>query len=61
MNSLFVGTFVNTAIIILFTNANFKYSFLSWIPLEGTDTDFGMKWYTQVAPQITFAMFMVAI
>jgi hypothetical protein len=61
MNSLFVGTFVNTAIMLFFTNANFEYSILSWIPLDNTDTDFGMKWYKGVAPQITFTMFMVAI
>ena len=35
MTSIFVSTFINTGVILLFTNADLQYSVLSWIPLHG--------------------------
>ena len=39
MTSIFISSFINTGIILLFTNADLKYSVLSWIPLHGQYSD----------------------
>ena len=50
MIAIFVGQFVNTAILLVLNNASFKdfdegYGPLSFIFFVGTETDFSVKWY----------------
>jgi hypothetical protein len=52
MTSIFVISFINTAIILLFTNANLEYSILAFIPLRNQYPDIDMNWYIEVGPSL---------
>ena len=52
MTSIFVISFINTAIILLLTNANLDYSVLSFIPLKNQYPDIDMNWYIEVGPSL---------
>lgn len=66
MVGIFVGQFVNTALLLLFNSANFKdidggVGPLSAVFLVGDRTDFDVKWYSTVGAILMKTMFMVAI
>lgn len=52
ITAIFFTTFINSGIIMLFTNANLKYSILSFIPIYRQHTDIGKDWYLEFVPQI---------
>lgn len=63
MRSVFFATFINTGIIVLMTNANFKdapYP-LNLLPIRSQYPDFNDSWYETITPQLTQTMFITAI
>ena len=61
MISIFVGQFINTAVLIVLNNANFKdfdggNGPLSLIFFVGTETDFTVTWYKVVGTTIMRTM-----
>jgi hypothetical protein len=52
MTSIFVTSFINTAIILLMANANLEYSPLSFIPFQNQYPDMDMNWYIEVGPSL---------
>ena len=66
MVSIFVGQFVNTAVLLTLNSANFKdidggSGPLSIIFMVGDLTDFNVDWYRQVGAIIMKTMFMTAL
>ena len=61
MTSIFVISFINTAIILLLTNANLDYSVLSFIPLKNQYPDIDMNWYIEVGPSLVQTMLICAV
>ena len=66
MVSIFVGQFVNTAVLLTLNSANFKdidggNGPLSWIFMVGNLTDFDVDWYRTVGAIIMKTMFMTAL
>ena len=66
MVSIFIGQFVNTAILLLLNSANFKdidggTGPLSYIFMVGDMTDFNVDWYRSVGAIIMKTMFMTAL
>ena len=66
MISIFIGQFVNTAILLVLNNANFKdfdegVGPLSAVFFVGTETDFSVKWYKTVGTTLMRTMFSQAI
>ena len=66
MVSIFIGQFVNTAILLLLNSANFKdidggKGPLSYIFMVGDLTDFNVEWYRSVGSIIMKTMFMTAL
>jgi hypothetical protein len=66
MVSIFVGQFVNTAVLLTLNSANFKdidggNGPLSWIFMVGNLTDFDVDWYRSVGAIIMKTMFMTAL
>lgn len=53
MVAVFVASFINTGILILFNNANFEYyKLLSFIPIKNTYSDLDFSWYLNVGTSI---------
>ena len=66
MVSIFIGQFVNTAILLLLNSANFKdidggKGPLSFVFMVGDLTDFNVEWYRSVGAIIMKTMFMTAL
>jgi hypothetical protein len=66
MVAIFVGQFVNTAILLVLNNASFKdfdegYGPLSAIFFVGTETDFSVNWYRQVGALIISTLIVQAL
>jgi hypothetical protein len=61
MLSIFVTSFINTGIILLFTNANLEYSILKFIPITNQYADFNKNWYMDIAPSLTQTMIIMAV
>lgn len=66
MVSIFIGQFVNTAILLLLNSANFKdidggHGPLSFVFMVGDQTDFNCEWYRSVGLIIMKTMFMTAL
>ena len=66
MVSIFVGQFVNTAVLLLLNSANFKdvdggSGPLSLVFSVGELTDFNVEWYRSVGSVIQQTMFMTAL
>ena len=66
MVSIFIGQFVNTAILLLLNSANFKdidggKGPLSFVFMVGDRTDFDVEWYRSVGAIIMKTMFMTAL
>ena len=53
---VFISQFINTGIIVLLSNADLKYSPLSFIPLNRKHPEFTEKWFMDNGVQITFTM-----
>ena len=59
MVAVFVASFINTGILILLNNANFKYyRLISWIPIKNTYSDLDYLWYLNVGPSIVQTIFI---
>lgn len=66
MVAIFVGQFVNTALLLLFNSANFAdidggKGPLSLIFVVGDRTDFDVEWYRSVGAILMKTMFMIAL
>jgi len=48
MTAVFISTFLNTAILILLTDANTQESNLAWLGLKGSYPDMTYDWYTDI-------------
>lgn len=61
--TIFVATFVNTAILLLLSQANFKsYSgVISWMPFGGRYTDMTETWYVNIGPSLVSAMLINSV
>jgi hypothetical protein len=57
----FISSFINTGLIPLLTNAEFKYNkIVSWIPLNSNYADFDSDWYVFLGPQIVQTIAILA-
>ena len=55
--SIFIGTFINTAFILLFAQANTQQlTILSYFPFKGDYTDMTENWYLNIGPALISAM-----
>jgi len=61
MTSIFVSTFINTGIILLFTNADLKYSILYWIPINNQYSDISKDWYLDIGVALVKTMAIMAV
>jgi hypothetical protein len=66
MVAIFVGQFVNTAILLVLNNASFKdfdegVGPLSFVFFVGTETDFSVNWYRQVGALIISTLIVQAL
>ena len=62
MLNIFLGTFINTGLIILVPQANFRYAPVpfKWIPVRNDLTDFGKYWYHELPVELTKTMLIIA-
>lgn len=60
MKSIFFTSFVNTGIILLLTNADFRFSVLKFIPINNQYADFDKNWYLDIAPSLIQTMLIYA-
>jgi len=60
MVSVFVASFINTGIILLFTNAYLGYSFLSFIPINSQYSDIDKNWYLDISTALVKTMLIMA-
>ena len=62
MLNIFLGTFINTGVIILVPNANFEYAPepFKWIPVRNNYTDFGKYWYHELPAELIQTMLITA-
>lgn len=56
MQQVFMAQFINTGILLLLVNANFEHSFLSFIPIRNTFSDFSSVWYLTIGKSIVMTM-----
>ena len=52
MTSIFITSFINTGILLMLTNANLGFTFLSFIPIDNQFTDLNESWYQQIGGSI---------
>jgi len=60
MTSIFITSFINTGILLNLTNANLKFTFLKFIPLQGQYTDFTNEWYQTIGASLVQTMLIQA-
>ena len=60
MISIFITSFINTAIILLLCNADLRYSVLSFIPIRVLYPDLDRNWYLDIAPNLVQTMIIAA-
>lgn len=60
MTLIFVGQYVNTGILLVAVNANFKFTPLWWIKMENQFADYTSDWYIIVGQQIQTTMLIQA-
>lgn len=60
MTSVFITSFINTGILLLLTNANFEYTFLSFLPIKNQFADFTVSWFTNIGGSIAQTMLIQA-
>ena len=58
--SIFYSQYFNTGLLLMISNANFKYSFLSFIPLRGRYPELNLSWYQDLGPQLIKTMLIKA-
>lgn len=56
MTFVFYSQYLNTGLMLLLTNANFKYTPVSWLPIRNEFGDFSLNWYDMVGNQIVQTM-----
>ena len=61
MTSIFVTSFINTGIILLFTNADLGNTVLKFIPLRNQYPDIDRNWYIEVGPALVQTMVITAV
>ena len=61
MSVIFIGTFFNTAILLILTAANTQYTILEWIPLRGSYTDLDENWYIDMGDALVWTMLINAL
>ena len=61
MMSIFVASFINTGIILLFTNAYLEHSILSFVPKPtGQYADIDKNWYLDISSALVKTMLIMA-
>lgn len=61
MLSIFVASFINTGVILLFTNANLDHSILSFVPKPtGQYPDIDKNWYLDISSALVKTMLIMA-
>jgi len=58
---VFVAQYINTGIMLLFTNANFETGILSFLPFKGQFSDLSSIWYLTVGRSIVQAMIFASL
>ena len=61
MASILASTFINTGILLLFTNADLSYTILRWIPLRQQYSDISKEWYLDIGVALVKTMVIMAI
>lgn len=61
MTSIFISSFINTGIILLFTNADLQYSILHMIPLKNQYSDLNTDWYLDIGTSLVKTMLIMAL
>ena len=61
MISIFIASFVNTGIIILFTNADLRYSVLSFMGIQNQYADLNQDWYLDMGPNLFKTMLVMSV
>jgi hypothetical protein len=60
MLSIFITSFINTGIILLFCNANLQYSVLSFLHINLFYPDIDRNWYIDIGPSLVQTMLISA-
>ena len=60
MTSVFITSFVNTGILLLLTNANLEYTFLTFLNISNQFADFTVSWFTNIGGSIAQTMLIQA-
>ena len=60
MISIFITSFINTGVILLFCNADLRYSILKFIPIKVLYPDLDRSWYLDIAPSLVQTMIIAA-
>lgn len=61
MSLIFIGTFFNTAILLILTSANTQYTIIDWIPLRGAYTDLDEDWYIDMGDALVWTLLVNAL
>jgi len=61
MQFVFNAQYVNTGILLLFTNANFETGILSFLPFKGQFSDFSSVWYLTIGRSIVYTMIFASV
>ena len=58
--TIFVASFINSGVILLFTNAHLDHSILSWIPINNQYSDLDKNWYIDISTALVKTMLIMA-
>ena len=62
MTSILASTFINTGLLLLFTNADLSFSsILSWLPLRQQYSDISKDWYRDIGVALVKTMAIMAV
>lgn len=59
--SIFVATFLNTAFLLLLSQANLQYNGLSFLGLNGSYVDMTENWYLNIGPSLVSTMMINSV
>jgi len=60
MVSIFVAQTLNTALLLLLSNANTQQTFMFWLPFNGEYPDLTFEWYNDIASSLVITMLTAA-
>jgi len=58
--TIFVASFINSGVILLFTNAHLDHSILNWIPINNQYSDLDKNWYIDISTALVKTMLIMA-